>query len=1347
VVYRVHDLGTGRELALKQLAASASQRVAPQAAALFEREYFALAQLAHPRVIAVHDYGLDANGRYYTMELLDGGDLKHLSPMPAPRACQLMLEVCSSLALLHSRRLVHRDVTPRNVRCTRDGHAKLIDFGAMVPMGACSNIAGTPAFIAPEVVQQVSIDGRADLFSLGATLYYTLTGRPPWAVRHLSELLEAYAREPAPPSQWVAGIPPALDALCAALLRIDPGQRPRSAFEVMHKLAAIIGSPADEPLGVSQAYLARPLLCGREAQLRSFRQRSARALQGTGSALMFRSAPGLGRSRLLDTCALEAKTLGLSVARAASAGDTAFGVAIRLCEQLAQALPEPALRAADRAGVRDFLFEDTEHGEPRLRRLDGRTKDRERLQQTLGAWLACLCETHALALLVDDVQRLDEPSLAWLAALALAAPKLRLLLTLTADTTRAASSGLQVLTKHSSLVDLQPLTRGETQQLLGSVFGHIPHLPMLAERIYGVARGNPRDSLVFAQHLVDTGVASYRDGQWTLPAELRRADLPESAGDALRARIGALPPLARKLAQCQALLGMRGLRCDEYRALAPEAATSELDAALLALLGAEVLESDAERYRLSHPALADILCRMQSASEKRAHHLALYELYARSNLPRPYLLVPHLVAAGRYAEALDVMAANGAWLDQQHESAIEGLDASSLARDLECLLRASAALDRPEREAHELRRHLCTLAVVSDNALHARVAPAWLAQLRSDSGLSDYRSLPPHIAPQERLQRALDAAALRYEQTPQRARVYTAPEAIKHLAVYVVTSSVIGVRTADTRLMQSLPELVEPFAPLSPALHAIWQNTVGMVEHQVLGRRCSAARRHRAAYEQLRALTGDEVPYIRAICGALAHAIGSFEAYLGRPSALDWAAVLDRDPMQCVGAMEIRRSVYFMRGEPERAQHYEQQADLLSLRAPVRRMFDRSWALELEYAVLTADLVRIRRIIEEAGQFSVQWREWRCFVHTAQAYFLLLRGDPSAALASFEVSIGESDANGSELPAQLSVWLQATAGSMLALSQLGRDHEAAQRGQAALARCEALGVELGWHRIARALARAEAKLGETSRAAERVERLLATEAQEGVMGLQRAATHAARAQIAIHARDTATARAHVLLAVQARGGESSDAAWAYIAPLLSEARKHDLDLALGASQFEASVLSAGARASRARAATPAIRALCGLGTPEERAARVLERLCSLTQTSSGHLFLVAADGELAQRAIVGAQPPSAEALEFVRGFFAQQLDDALLSDVVSRATHQLSLPGIATYYAEDGVDRHLILLSCKADSTWIFAGVALIAADSGARVAPEVVVQASLMAAELLAAGDTHGARTRSEAD
>src|SRR5690349_9795433 len=108
-VYHAADAVTGREVALKQFRPSDDEK-GKAVLALFEAEYHSLAQLSHPRMIEVYDYGHSEVGPFYTMELLDGGDLADRSPLPWREACALIYDVCSSLALLHSRRLVHRDV-------------------------------------------------------------------------------------------------------------------------------------------------------------------------------------------------------------------------------------------------------------------------------------------------------------------------------------------------------------------------------------------------------------------------------------------------------------------------------------------------------------------------------------------------------------------------------------------------------------------------------------------------------------------------------------------------------------------------------------------------------------------------------------------------------------------------------------------------------------------------------------------------------------------------------------------------------------------------------------------------------------------------------------------------------------------------------------------------------------------------------------------------------------------------------------------------------------------------------------------------------------------------------------
>src|SRR6476469_2001931 len=142
-VYEVVDQNDGRTIALKRLLVQ-EDGAREQLTALFQREYHTLSRLAHPVAIDVYEYGVDEVGPYYTMELLAGDDLRTLLPLPFERACALLREVASVLSLLHTRRLIHRDVTSRNIRVVGSHRAKLLDFGALAPIGYTGPVVGTP---------------------------------------------------------------------------------------------------------------------------------------------------------------------------------------------------------------------------------------------------------------------------------------------------------------------------------------------------------------------------------------------------------------------------------------------------------------------------------------------------------------------------------------------------------------------------------------------------------------------------------------------------------------------------------------------------------------------------------------------------------------------------------------------------------------------------------------------------------------------------------------------------------------------------------------------------------------------------------------------------------------------------------------------------------------------------------------------------------------------------------------------------------------------------------------------------------------------------------------------------
>jgi hypothetical protein len=595
------------------------------------------------------------------------------------------------------------------------------------------------------------------------------------------------------------------------------------------------------------------------------------------------------------------------------------------------------------------------------------------------------------------------------------------------------------------------------------------------------------------------------------------------------------------------------------------------------------------------------------------------------------------------------------------------------------------------------------------------------------------------------LQQALSAAAARWTATNERERVYRVDEAIRHLAVYVVTSIVIGTRGSDMRLLESLPGLLEPFAGLSPALHAMWQNVIALNERTLLGRRASSARRARDVYEHLSRLNEREVPYVNSIRHAVANSIGWFEASLGRPAARQWAEVLDGAPQHRVAAMEIRCAASLMQGDAEAAEHFRKQSELLALRTSTRQMFEKTWAFDLDVGVLTGDLACVKRVIDGITPLAARLPGWIPMLHAAEGHFRLLRGDRPAALGAFERCMAVSDPERPEPPPQITVWVQAVAGAITALTELDRSAEAIALGERALRTCEARGAEICWHRIARALALAEGRHGELTRATARIEALIETERQDGVIGLSLAASYEARARIAIWARDADAAARYASLSVRERGGPSASAAAPRVVRLLEEARGFGLDVELELTDFEASVLGTTRASTTSAAPDPASRCLDGCATAAQRAERALELLCGLARAPRGQLYLVGDDGELAPVAARNAAAPAPAALRFARAFFAQQIDDELLSAGLTQATRMLSLPGVGSHIDADGAEHHLLLLSCKQAGVLVYVGLAVVAASRDAGVDPGVVLHTSAIAAALLRAGDSPGTRAESQ--
>jgi serine/threonine-protein kinase len=254
-VYLAEHLLLKRPCALKLIRPGAATD--PQSLKRFEREVRLTATLSHPNTVEIYDYGRAEDGTYYyVMEYLNGLSLAELverqGPLPAGRVVFLLRQVCGALREAHAAGLIHRDIKPSNIFAARRGGlsdvAKLLDFGLVLPrarigtapLSGEGQILGTPHFMSPEqATGGRELDGRSDIYSLGAVAYHLLAGRPPFEAGGGLGVLIAHARDPVvPPSHIHASIPDDLERLVLRCLAKDPAERFPNVESLEQALAA-----------------------------------------------------------------------------------------------------------------------------------------------------------------------------------------------------------------------------------------------------------------------------------------------------------------------------------------------------------------------------------------------------------------------------------------------------------------------------------------------------------------------------------------------------------------------------------------------------------------------------------------------------------------------------------------------------------------------------------------------------------------------------------------------------------------------------------------------------------------------------------------------------------------------------------------------------------------------------------------------------------------------------------------------------------------------------------------------------------------------------------------------------
>src|SRR5262245_32930557 len=248
-VYRADDLKLGQRVALKLLAPTSGQH--RRFLERFIAEVRLARDIAHPNVCRVYDIGEAEGWHYLSMEYIDGETLssllRRIGSLPAEKALDVARQLGAGLAAAHDRGVLHRDLKPGNIMLDGRGQVRIVDLGFATPIAdPKSDVAGTPAYMAPEQLRGDYASERSDLFALGAVLYELFTGQRLFRARTFAERLISADGGP-PAVARLAGIDPAVENVIRSCLEVDPADRPASAWAVAARL------PGGDPLAAALA--------------------------------------------------------------------------------------------------------------------------------------------------------------------------------------------------------------------------------------------------------------------------------------------------------------------------------------------------------------------------------------------------------------------------------------------------------------------------------------------------------------------------------------------------------------------------------------------------------------------------------------------------------------------------------------------------------------------------------------------------------------------------------------------------------------------------------------------------------------------------------------------------------------------------------------------------------------------------------------------------------------------------------------------------------------------------------------------------------------------------------------
>ena len=705
-VYRARDLTLNRDVAVK-LVENANLDLEARARLL--REARAAASLNHPRVVAVHDAGEAGGVPFIVMELVPGGSLRSVGPLDLTQTIAVGLQLCEALAHAHDKGIVHRDLKPENVLVTPHGNRlsiKLADLGLALSardsrFTQTGVFLGTATYMAPEQAMGGAIDGRADLYALGAVLYELVSGRPPFPGDDPIAVVSQHIHAPVvPPSTHRPDLPPALDGLILKLLAKRPEDRFATATEVAAALTAMpLGSTgaAPAPAPGSDAVrlleqLARGRLVGRNQELERLREFWTRAERGQGHLALISGEPGVGKTRLARELAVYARLQGAWVLQGGCYEFEATTPYLPFVEALrgwVRGRDPERLRAA-LGSMAPELVKLAPEIEAKLGPQAPNpplppSEERMRLFDHVVRFLGALAEERGLLLVLDDLHWADHGTLALLHYLLRQARESRLMVMgMYREAELGRSHPLQnslVEWNRERLATRIPLGRlslADTGAMLAVMFGQDEVASDFAQALHRETEGNPFFVEEVVKALIEQGQIYREGGEWQRQ-DVEELAIPQSIKAAVSRRLERLTPSCTEVLQTAAALG----KVFEFEELAAATAVAEnplLDALDEASASQLIRAESGESFAFTHDKIREVLHEELNPIRQRRLHQRIGESLERLHAARLDThaedLAYHFARSGDLKKGLaySLQAAGQAEKLYAHQEALEFLE-------------------------------------------------------------------------------------------------------------------------------------------------------------------------------------------------------------------------------------------------------------------------------------------------------------------------------------------------------------------------------------------------------------------------------------------------------------------------------------------------------------------------------------------------------------------------------------------------------------------------------------------------------------------------------------------------